>query len=663
LRTEIRTRRATVHAVDGVSFSVAAGQTVGLVGESGCGKSMTALSIMRLLPRGGRCAADTISVAGRDFRTLPDKQMRHVRGNDISMIFQDSATSLNPTLTIGEQIAEPVRIHLGASAAEARARATKMLQMVGVPSAHERLRAFPHELSGGLRQRVSIALALACEPKVVIADEPTTALDMTTQAQILDLLDSLKHQLNMGLLLITHDMGVIAERADTVLVMYAGRIVESAPTEDLFHRPRHPYTEALLRSVPNVDLGRAQKLDGIPGAPPDLASLPRGCRFAARCSRATDHCRENDPVLTNGSPSHAYACFFPISEERVQTPAAGVVTSEEKPDDSSADVLVMIDHAVKEFPLTGGFRLRGRRSVKAVSDVTLQVLRGETLGLVGESGCGKTTLARLIVGLEELDAGSITMNGEAIQASRRGRRWRNQPQLVFQDPYNSMNPRMRIMSVLREPLIAQRRGTRAQQVAVVRDLLTNVGLPGNVVGLYPHEFSGGQRQRIGLARALALEPELLVADEPVSALDVSVQAQVLNLMMRLKRERSLTYVVISHDLSVVRYLADRIGVMYLGKLVEIGPASRIYEQTAHPYTASLLAALPVPEPSPGPRSTRITIRGELPSPVDPPSGCRFRTRCDRAQEICGQREPPLRKIDAQGHRAACHFPLQEATEE
>jgi oligopeptide/dipeptide ABC transporter, ATP-binding protein, C-terminal domain len=661
LRTEIRSRRQTVHAVDGVSFSVAAGQTVALVGESGCGKSMTGLSIMRLLPRGGQRVAGTIVVAGRDVTTLPDKQMRRVRGNHVSTIFQDSATALNPTLTIGEQIAEAVRIHRGASAVSARARAVEMLEMVGVPSARGRLRSYPHELSGGLRQRVSIAIALVCEPKVVIADEPTTALDVTTQAQILDLLDSLKRRLSMGLLLITHDMGVVAERADNVLVMYAGRIVESASAQDLFRRPRHPYTAALLGSVPHVDLGRAQRLVGIPGAPPDLASPPNGCRFAPRCSRAQAHCRQHDPMLTSGSPEHAYACFFPIVEQRIASQAS-TDSAKHESDESTADPLVVVAGAVKEYPLSRGLRSGRHRAIKAVSNVSLQVMRGETLGLVGESGCGKSTLARLIVGLEKLNAGSITFNGEPIQTSGRRRRARNQPQLVFQDPYSSMNPRMRIRSVLREPLTAQRRGTRAQQIAAVRDLLISVGLPMKALDMYPHEFSGGQRQRIGLARALALEPELIVADEPVSALDVSVQAQVLNLMVQLQREHSLTYVVISHDLSVLRYMADRIGVMYLGKLVEIGPASRIYDHATHPYTAGLLSALPVPAPSPTPRSALHTIRGEPPSPVDPPSGCRFRTRCERAQDICGELEPPLRKVDANGHLAACHFPLHGVIE-
>jgi peptide/nickel transport system ATP-binding protein len=542
--------------------------------------------------------------------------------------------------------------------------------MVGMPKPAERLKDYPHQLSGGLRQRAMIAMALACEPKLLIADEPTTALDVTIQDQILALLGRLTAELGMALLLITHDMGVIASQADRVMVMYAGRIVESGTTGTLFRGARHPYSRALLASIPDLRTDKTKTLASIPGLPPNLAHPPGGCRFAPRCSYAQPNCVHEDPVLRSGDPGHEFACFYPIAPDagpgsakpaaRMSSAGTAVSGPSGPAEGERSDALLVVEHAVKEFGVTRGILQRKTASVKAVSDVSVEVSRGQTFGLVGESGCGKTTLGRMMIGLERPDSGTIRFDGEDLSGLRSAtlRRRRQHFQLMFQDPYSSLDPRMRVGSILREPLIAQNVGSRKDRERRIRDLLKEVGLGASAADLYPHEFSGGQRQRIGLARALILEPKLIVADEPVSALDVSIQAQILNLMKRLQSERDLTYVLISHDLSVVRYLADRMGVMYLGKLVETGTAAEVYERPAHPYTAGLLRSVPEPDPAKARKDSEAAISGELPSAVNPPSGCRFRTRCPRAQALCAEQEPPMRAFHMASHQAACHFPLQ-----
>jgi oligopeptide/dipeptide ABC transporter ATP-binding protein len=663
LRTEIRRRKDSVRPVDGISLTVAQGERVGLVGESGCGKTMTAMSVLRLLPPGGRITAGSIRMNGTDLVPLSPAEMRQVRGRDIAMVFQDAMTSLNPTMTIGRQIAGPVRSHLGSSRAAAMRRAEEVLGLVGVPRPAERLDDYPHQLSGGLRQRVMIAMALACEPKLLIADEPTTALDVTIQAQILQLLDDLTQRLNMGMLLVSHDMGVIAGRTDRVLVMYAGRIVEASSTDSLFSGPRHPYTEALLQSIPRLDRAAGQRLYSIPGRPPDLSSPPAGCRFAPRCRHATQECRDQAPALAGPDPAHSYACFHPRpAAPEPAVLAAGTAAGQRGAATAGGQApLLELADVRKEFGVRAGVLQRTIGSVKAVSGVSFSVIAGETFGLVGESGCGKTTIGRLIATLERPDSGSIRFEGADLGSlsGSRLRQARRHVQLMFQDSYASLDPRMQVGSSIREPLLIQHVGTRATRTAAVNDLLEKVGLPRSAAARYPHEFSGGQRQRIGLARALALSPQLIVADEPVSALDVSIQSQVLNLMKGLQADLGLTYIVISHDLSVVRYLADRIGVMYLGKLVETGPAAEIYARPAHPYTASLLEAVPVPDPQQERTKKPAVIRGELPSALHPPSGCRFRTRCPRAADRCAEEEPLPRPF-GDGHLAACHFPLQPA---
>ncbi|HEU5385742.1 MAG TPA: ABC transporter ATP-binding protein [Streptosporangiaceae bacterium] len=727
LSTHIKLTSSVVQAVGNLDLHVEAGETLGIVGESGCGKSMTGLSIMGLLPPGGSIIGGSIKLNDRELVGLKDEEMRRVRGNEISMIFQDPLTSLDPTKTIGYQVSEPVRLHRGASKAAALDRAVEVLSLVGLPRPKERLSDYPHQLSGGLRQRVMIAMALACEPKLLIADEPTTALDVTIQAQILTLLKDLKDRLGMAMLLITHDMGVIAGHADRVNVMYAGRVVETAEAAELFTEMHHPYTQALLASIPQLKQDAAKALHAIPGLPPDLTRPPQGCRFAARCPRASDKCRTEEPPLAGRTSEHRFACWHPVdgplalaligehgpdaastglvtpdAESMAEAAAAdevGYVTDEPLRDEDGAQDQAMpelivaaglevtadgrlevtereaepseangngtaplldIRNLVKEYPITSGAILQRRvSSVKAVSDVSFSVPAGTTFGLVGESGCGKTTIGKMIVALERPNSGAVTLGGVDVSKLHGSelRRKRRDLQLMFQDPHSSLDPRMRVGTIIGEPLAVQRLGSKKAQRERVFELLSEVGLPRNAVERYPHEFSGGQRQRIGLARALTLNPRLIVADEPVSALDVSIRAQVLNLMKRLQASHGLTYVVISHDLAVVKYMAERIGVMYLGKLVEIGSAQDIYERPAHPYTAGLIATIPVPDPATERGKEGVAIKGELPSPVNPPSGCRFRTRCQFAQERCAAEEPVLRSFGP-GHMAACHFPLQ-----
>jgi peptide/nickel transport system ATP-binding protein len=700
LSTHIRQSTTTIQAVGNVDLRLEQGETLGLVGESGCGKSMTGLSILRLLPPGGQIVNGSVKLNGRELTALPEHDMCNIRGNEIAMVFQDPLTSLDPTKTIGSQVAEPVRLHRGASRKEAVDRATEVLDLVGLPRPAERLDDYPHQLSGGMRQRVMIAMALACEPRVLIADEPTTALDVTIQAQILDLLDDLKSRLGMAMILITHDMGVIAGHSDRVNVMYAGRLVETAVTGELFAHMHHPYTQALLASIPLLSQDRTRRLLSIPGLPPDLGHPPAGCRFAARCRLATDKCRTDEPTLIGHELEHLYSCWHPVdgplaadeinaavqqqgeslaaaeaaaqAARSARAPALADSAASAEPlvvslaaapkDEGGSGLLLELDGLVKEYAVTAGILQRSIGSVKAVSGVSFSVAAGETFGLVGESGCGKTTIGKMVVALEKPTGGAVRLRGIDVSGLRgeRLRTYRRDLQMMFQDPYSSLDPRMRVGAIIKEPLVIQGLGGHREQDDRVYELLSEVGLPRNAVERFPHEFSGGQRQRIGLARALTLNPQVIVADEPVSALDVSIRAQVLNLMKRLQAAHGLTYIVISHDLAVVKYMADRIGVMYLGKLVELGTSADIYERYAHPYTAGLLSAIPVPDPAAARVETQVGIKGELPSALNPPSGCRFRTRCQFAKEICAEQEPKLRSFGP-GHVAACHFPLQSAS--
>ncbi len=655
LQVQFATRKTFATAVDDFSLSIAAGESVGLVGESGCGKTTTGLAIMRLLPNNGKVVGGEVRLNGVDLASLSEKEMEKQRGRTIALIPQDPMSSLNPTMKIGTQIGEGLRIHEGASDAEARKRALEVLEMVEMPRPAERLDQYPFELSGGLRQRVIIAMGLVCRPELLIADEPTTALDVTIQAQILDIIDSLRRELKMGVLLITHDMGVIAGRTDRVVVMYGGKKAEEAPTRQLFSSMRHPYTQALLASMPNLEGDVKRELTSIAGLPPDLTQPIVGCRFAPRCSRASEQCRAEEPALESVGEG-VFACFHPVDGPvavSIRSAESVVVETKESVE------LLRVEGLVKDFPIKGGLIRHTIGTVSAVANVSFTVGQGETFGLVGESGCGKTTIGRMVVGLEPLSGGAVYFDGKVVTdpKHRPTRQERRERQMMFQDPYSSLNPRMKVGDILGEPLDVHKVGSAKDRRQKVLSLLDTVGLDSRAADRYPHEFSGGQRQRIGFARALALEPRLIVADEPVSALDVSIQAQILNLMKELQRDKNLSYIFVSHDLAVVYYMADKIGVMYLGKLVEVGDAESVFRTPAHPYTQGLLNAVPVPDPDLNLERRGRQVTGELPSPVNPPSGCRFRTRCPYAQEKCANEEPVFQAFGPT-QSAACHFPLK-----
>ena len=662
LHTDIEIRSGVVRALSGVDLHVNPGETLGIVGESGSGKTMTALSLMGLLPQGGKVSSGSIILDGQDLTQLPLKEKRKLRGTKVGMIFQDPLTSLNPTMKIGLQVCEPLRVHEGLSKREALERAVEILKRVGMPRPEVVINNYPHQLSGGMRQRVMIAMALVCKPRILIADEPTTALDVTTQMQILDLIDELRDEYKMGVILITHDLGVVAGHTDRVAVMYAGRIVETAPTKTLFTEPKHRYTSSLMAALPERALAAGTKLFSIPGAPPSLTNLPVGCRFAARCLWATDECRAGYPDLS-GDETHTFSCFHPV-QEGDESPAVlqGKLDSN-KTDGAAADVpqishetLLDVKEASREYESAGsGFFKREKGVVSAVDRVSITVKKGETYGLVGESGCGKSTVGRLIAGLEPPSGGAIELDGRDL-ATLKGRdavRIHRDVQMMFQDSYAAMDPRMRIDQILAEPMSIQKTGNARQIAERILEILEQVGLTEEILDRYPHEFSGGQLQRIGFARSLTLAPDLIVADEPVSALDVSVQAQVLNLMKDLQQELGLSYLFISHDLAVVQYMADRIGVMYLGRIVEEGPASDVVKNPKHPYTKALIDSIPVPDPEFKHDENAIKLTGEPPSAINPPEGCRFRPRCPFAGEEC-KVQP---KLTDETHRVACHHPL------
>ena len=664
LHTDIEIRSGVVHALSGVDLHVNPGETLGIVGESGSGKTMTALSLMGLLPQGGSVSSGQIILDGQDLTKLALKEKRKLRGTKVGMIFQDPLTSLNPTMKIGLQVCEPLRVHEKLSKKEALERAVEILKRVGMPRPEVVINNYPHQLSGGMRQRVMIAMALVCKPRILIADEPTTALDVTTQMQILDLIDELRDEYQMGVILITHDLGVVAGHTDRVAVMYAGRIVETAPTKTLFTEPKHRYTSSLMAALPERALAAGTKLFSIPGAPPSLTNLPVGCRFAARCLWATNECRAGYPDLS-GDDTHTFSCFHPV-QEGDESPAAlqAKLDTQKNGDEAGAQqaplvsskVLLDVKEASREYESAcSGFFKRDKGVVSAVDRVSITVKKGETYGLVGESGCGKSTMGRLIAGLERPSGGAIELDGRDL-ATLKGRdavTIHRDVQMMFQDSYAAMDPRMRIDQILAEPMSIQKTGNARQIAERIMEIIEQVGLTEEILDRYPHEFSGGQLQRIGFARSLTLAPDLIVADEPVSALDVSVQAQVLNLMKDLQAELGLSYLFISHDLAVVQYMADRIGVMYLGRIVEEGPAKEVVENPKHPYTKALIDSIPVPDPEFSHDDRAIKLTGEPPSAVNPPEGCRFRPRCPFAGEEC-KIQPALTD---ECHRVACHHPL------
>ena len=644
LVTEFGKGDTVVRVVDGVSFQVAAGETYALLGESGCGKSMTALSLMRLLPDGGRVSAGTIQLDGQDVLALPERDMRQVRGGGMAMIFQEPMLALNPVIKVGAQIGEALALHQGLAGRAASDAARALLDAVGVPDAQRRLDTYPFELSGGLRQRVMIAMALAGKPKLLIADEPTTALDVTIQAQVLDVLRRLRAEQQMGMLLITHDLGVVAENADRVGVMYAGELVEEGARDAFFTSPQHPYSRMLFEALPRQ--GDSGRLTTIPGQVPRLDREFRGCRFAPRCPFAVAHCRVESPdwQALNGQRVRCHRVGeLPARSQRELT-AHAQSTHVDQP-------LLQVDGLKVHFPIRRGFIQRTVGHVRAVDDVTLSIQAGRTLALVGESGCGKTTVGKALLRLIEPTAGTIALGGTIITA-KNASTLRRQAQMVFQDPFSSLNPRMRVANILLEGMDALGVGAASDRRDAVAKLLTQVGLPDDAGTRYPHAFSGGQRQRIAIARALAVSPRLVICDEPTSALDVSVQAQILNLLKDLQDSLGLAYLFITHNLAVVDYIAHDVAVMYLGRIVEQGAAADVLRAPRHPYTQALVSAVPRIEQQG--QQPIIRLAGDQPSPLNPPSGCHFHPRCTHASERCRATYPTQTDLGS-GHWTRCHW--------
>ncbi|TDE16061.1 ABC transporter ATP-binding protein [Jiangella asiatica] len=686
LRTYFHTDESVVKAVDGVSLDVPRGRTICVVGESGCGKSITARSVLGLVDAPGRIEAGHLwwhpdpEAPAVDLAALDPHgaEIRQVRGGQIGMVFQEPMASLSPMYSIGDQLVQAIRLHRPVSAAEAKELAIAQLARVGIPQPERRFDSYSFQLSGGMCQRVMIAIALSCDPALLIADEPTTALDVTTQARILDLIAQLQDETGMSVMFITHDLGVVAEIADDVTVMYLGTVAEQGSVTDIFDRPEHPYTRALLESVPTLGQARSERLAAIAGMVPSPDDRPTGCPFHTRCpSVMPGLCDVTPPAVRQVGDRHEAACHLHDPDvERPPVPAApapntATLTGAEDrspavaPDE--AEPLLSVRGLRMTFPVKKGFFGRTVGHVQAVDDVDLDIRPGETLGLVGESGCGKTTLGRCIARALDPTAGTIRYRdprgGAEVDLAQleanQLRPYREHIRVIFQDPFGSLNPRKTLLQLIAEPL----RHIRSERVdSSIEDrvaaMLRRVGLRPEFMRRYPHAFSGGQRQRINIARALITNPRLVIADEAVSALDVSIRAQILNLLSDLQDEYQLTYLFISHDLSVVEHICDRVAVMYLGRIVEQAETEEVFQRPGHPYTEALLSAVPVPDPHLRGAGRRIRLADDLPDPANPPSGCPFHTRCPhRRAERCAD-ERPLLQLSPTGsseHLAACHY--------
>jgi peptide/nickel transport system ATP-binding protein len=647
LAIHYRTGAGPVQAVDGIDFAIAPGEALGLVGESGCGKTTAAKAMLKLLPPNGEIPRGRIDFAGRDLVPLTGEAMRRVRWKEIAWISQAAMNALDPVYRVGDQILEAMQAHIQIGRAEGLARAADLFRAVGIDPS--RLRAYPHEMSGGMKQRAVIAMAMALEPQLLIADEPTTALDVVTQAQILSRLARLRRERGMALLFITHDISVVVQTCDRVAVMYGGKIMETGPVRQVFGTPFHPYTMGLTNAFPTLE-GAQRELISIPGTPPDLLDPPVGCRFAERCPFATERCRSEDPVHHRVGQGRFSACHYPDRVEEFRRIAAtneawaevgrrlneDVVIATRRARKEGAEVL-SVEGLVKHFPVAGGFFGKSESEVHAVDGIDLTLQEGEILGLAGESGSGKTTTGEMLVRLQEPTDGRILSEGDDI-AHLKGaalKAFRRRAQMVFQDPYQTLNPRFTIQDIVGEPLKIHGLAKGAARRARVVQALERAGLkPADTyMDRFPHELSGGQRQRVAIARAIVLEPRFIVADEPVSMLDVSIRAGVLNLMRHFRDEMGISFVYVSHDLPTIRYVADRTAIMYLGEIVEVGPTEKVIAERRHPYTRLLLDASPEPDPSV--EKPPLESAGEIPSAIDIPNGCRFHNRCPLATPECG----------------------------
>ena len=651
LRTRLGDEQSPVWVVDGLDLTIHKGETFALLGESGCGKSMTALSMMRLLPPSGRVMEGDIHFGGTELLWLSEREMRQVRGGRMGMIFQEPMTSLNPVLRIGDQIAEAVRLHDGSKGKVVDQRVVELLDAVGIPDPPRRAIEYPHQLSGGMKQRVMIAMALAGRPELLIADEPTTALDVTIQAQVLKLLKALQRETGMAILLITHDLGIVAENANRLAVMYAGQIVETGDVQHFFQGPMHPYSRKLFESLPD-SRKRDEKLAVIKGSVPLLNQTFSGCRFLQRCEESGERCAQELPQWRQLNATQGVRCLLYAEEPLISTARNKSVAERHVVVEKPSEPLLEVTGLKVHFPIHKGVFRRVVGQVRAVDGVDMLIPKGRTLALVGESGCGKTTVGKAILQLLKPTGGTAQFEGDELTRLKGEalRRRRADMQIIFQDPMSSMNPRMLVGDIIAEGMNAQKMGTKSQRSFRVNELLEQVGLSTEAVSRYPHEFSGGQRQRICVARALAVEPKLIVCDEPTSALDVSVQAQILNLLKELQHKLELSYLFITHNISVVAYLADEVAVMYLGRIVEQGQVATVLENPAHPYTKALLSAVPVPDPTH--QRNVIQLEGDMPSPANPPTGCYFHPRCPQALEKCRAAYPEQKEI-GKHHRVSC----------
>lgn len=660
IQTEFRTDGNWVRAVDGVSMYLDEGEIVGIVGESGSGKSVTMMSMLQLISSPGKVTGGEVYLKGEPENVLnygPDsEEIRRIRGGKISMIFQEPMTSLNPVLTIGYQIQENIMEHLKLSKEEARKQTIEMLKMVNIPDAEQRFHYYPQQFSGGMRQRIMIAMAMSSRPTILVADEATTALDVTTQSQLLEMIRDIAKKTGTAVIIVTHNLGIVARFAERIYVMYSGGVMEMARAEELFSHPEHPYTRALLRAIPRLDDPKERVLIPIEGLPPNPAERPEYCPFYDRCEYRMDKCKKERPELKEIRQDHFAACLLKEEEKKLKEKEIAEKEVRKAPQRTAYEENCLeVSNVKKYFPVYKGIMRKKVGEVKAIEDITFFLKKGETLGIVGESGCGKTTLARCIMRVYEPESGTILFKGREIThlKDRELKEIRPKIAMIFQDPFSSLDPRQTAESIVGESLkLNGTVKTKGEYHAKVDELFRLVGLDPSLKGRVPHEFSGGQRQRIGIARALSSNPDIIICDEPISALDVSIQAQIINLLEELQAKLGISYLFIAHDLAVVKHISDRILVMYLGRIMEIAECDELYNNTLHPYTRALLSAVPVADPAVEAKRKRVPIQGEVPSLTKRPKGCPFQDRCEFAKEKCRESVPTL-KDTGDGHFVAC----------